>query len=260
MILKDVIAVMNKYADEATALDWDNSGLQIGDENNDITSVTVCLDVTPKVVDEAISNKSQLIVSHHPFFFFPIKSITDDTKGRMINKLIKNNISVYSSHTCFDMSTHGINAFAAFRLGIKTDSFLEESSYDELGIGVCGKLDNPTDFTSLCQKIKKVFKADTLKVSSFCDDTYPVKRVAFCSGSGSDYIKRAKELGADVYITSDVSNGKFITSQEINLPIITLTHFESEKCFIKIMRDILLKECPNLTIIESTQGDMERYI
>lgn len=84
--------------------------------------------------------------------------------------------------------------------------------------------------------------------------------MAFCGGSGSDYIDKAKQLGADVYITADVSNGKFIKAQEIGLPIIMLTHFESEKCFIKIMRDIIVKECSELNVYESTQGDMEKYI
>ncbi len=261
MKFEKIIEFINEYAPEEAACDWDNSGIQIGDKKAEIKKVLVCLDVTPRVVKEAAEGNFDLIISHHPFFFFPIKNIISDEKSNMIREIIKHNINVYSSHTCFDASKYGINAYCTFRLGIETDSFLEESSVEGLGIGVCGNLKKEITFGELCDEIKKIFKANTLKVSSFCENDFVVKRAAFCGGSGSSYLNKAKELGADVLITADASNGKYLEALNIGLPIINLTHFESEKCFVKIMRDILLKGNFDIEVAESLSGDdVERYI
>lgn len=260
MKVKEIIKVMNDYAPETAACEWDNSGLQIGLEENDVNKIIVCLDVTADVVREAAEAKAQMIVSHHPFFFFAINKITDDEKSEMIRCAIKNDISIYSSHTCFDASKYGINAYCAFRLGIETDSFLENSREEGLGIGVCGNLKEELSFEELCGNVKKIFKSETLKVSSFFDKTKKVKRIAFCGGAGAGYLKRAGELGADVLITADASNGKFLEAENIGLPLITMTHFESEKCFVKIMRDILLKETEGVEVSESRAGDRESYV
>ena len=260
MKVKEIIKIMNDYAPETAACEWDNSGLQIGSEDNEVSKVLVCLDVTPKVVEEAVSAKAQLIVSHHPFFFFAVNKITDDEKSSMIRAIIKNDINVYSSHTCFDASKYGINAYCAFRLGIETDSFLENSSEEGLGIGVCGNLRQEVSFEALCNSVKKIFKAETLKVSAFVDKGKTVKRAAFCGGAGASYLKKAKELGADVLITADASNGKFLEAENIGLPLITMTHFESESCFVKIMRDILLKETEGVEVLESSESDREIFV
>lgn len=258
MILKEILDVINMYADERSALEWDNSGLQIGDPMSEVYSVTVCLDVTDRVVQEAIDSASQLIISHHPLLFHGAKTICDDVKGRLIKKIIRNNINVYSTHTCFDMCGYSMNAYSAFRLGIDTDCFLEP--HGDEGIGVCGDLAQQYTLGELCELVKKTFGAKSLRVSSCADDTRTVRRAAFCSGAGRDLIASAKNSGADVYITSDVSNSGFIEAMELDLPVVALTHYESEKSFIRIVSDILRKEIPSLEVRESSQGDLERFV
>lgn len=259
MILREIINIINKYADEKKAMDWDNSGLQIGDPGSEITRALVCLDVTDAVIDEAVRIGAELVISHHPLLFRPLRHITDDPMGRLVKKIMAADINVYSSHTCFDMCGYGMNAYCAFRMGVETDSYLEETGPDE-GIGICGDLREATTFAGFCSKVKTVFDTDILKVSAFCDDDTPIRRVAFCSGAGSDYIKRAKELGAQVYLTSDVSNSRFLEARDTDMPLVTLTHYESEKSFIRIMADILRRELTDVFVTESSQGDLERYI
>ena len=259
MKLGNILDVLELYAPSALAADWDNSGLQIGSRKDNIERALVCLDVTPDVLQDAVEYGADLIVSHHPLLFDPLKKIGDGPYGELIRDIIREGIDVYSSHTPFDASRFGINAYSAFRLGIKRDAFLEDSTVDGCGLGVCGNLGKAMKFEELAEKVRTVFSASTLKVSSHYGDEL-IQRAAFMGGSGADYIERAHELGAQVYITSDIKNSGFIKAWQIGLPLIVMTHFDSEKCFIKIMKDLLTKECPTLTVMDSDQGDLERFI
>jgi len=259
MLIKDVIDVINMYADEHTQLEWDNSGLQIGDPMDETSDVTVCLDVTEKVVREAEDNGSRLIVSHHPLLFEPLTRVTEDRRGRLVKRIIRDGISVYSTHTCFDMCSYGMNAYIAFKLGIDVDGYLEETA-EGAGIGIAGNLEKETSLRDFCVRVARETGSSVIHLSSFASDDRRVRRAAFCGGSGRDYIERAAELGADVYVTSDVTNSGFMKAADLEMPVVTLTHFETEKSFIRIMADILRNELPRLDVHETEQGDLERYI
>ena len=113
----DVAKYIEKIAPINLAMDWDNPGLILGDMGRKIKSVVVCLDVTKDVVDFAIQKGANLILSHHPFIFKGIKKIdTSETKGELIEKIIKNNICVYSAHTNFDYAQNGLNNILAKKI------------------------------------------------------------------------------------------------------------------------------------------------
>ncbi len=258
MKVEEILKGINKYAPEDIACEWDNTGLQIGSMAAEIKKAVLCVDVTEYVVEEALQNGAEMIISHHPLLFHPLGSITDGTRGELIKKIIKNDINVYSSHTSFDASPYGINAYCAHKLGIKTDSFLEPFG-EGYGIGVCGNLEVSMSAISLAEKVKDVFGAENVKISSYMKDK-TLRRAAFCSGAGSGYINEAKKLGADILITSDCKNSDFIKAYENNTALLCITHFESEKCFIKLMKAILRREAPQLEITESEESDFELYI
>ena len=113
--VKNIYKHLNKLADVKLAEKWDNVGLMLGDYNNEVNKVLVCLDVTTKVVEEAIANNIDLIVSHHPLIFKPLKSLdfTEDFKSNIIRDLIKNDIAVISFHTNLDSATLGLNDYLA---------------------------------------------------------------------------------------------------------------------------------------------------
>lgn len=102
------------------AEEWDNVGLQIGSSSLEVKKILVALDVDENVVQEAVDNNVQLIISHHPLLMKGIKSINiDQPKGNLISKLIKNNISVYAAHTNLDSVQGGVNTILAEKLGLK---------------------------------------------------------------------------------------------------------------------------------------------
>lgn len=117
---KAIFNIMEEWAPTNLAYDWDNVGLQIGSYQHPVKTIMVTLDVTESVVDEAIKNHVDLIIAHHPILFKPVKQIdVNQAKGRIIKKLIKNDITVYASHTNLDIAKGGVNDLLADKLGIQ---------------------------------------------------------------------------------------------------------------------------------------------
>ncbi|MBW4080119.1 Nif3-like dinuclear metal center hexameric protein [Paenibacillus sp. S150] len=128
-----VIGYMEQLAPKHLAEEWDNVGLQLGSLQKEITGVLVALDVNETVVDEAISRGCNLIIAHHAIIFRPIKAIQTDTKaGRLYEKLIKNDIAVYISHTNLDVAEGGMNDWMAEALGIQEGAPIKEIHTEQL--------------------------------------------------------------------------------------------------------------------------------
>ncbi|MDP4094425.1 MAG: Nif3-like dinuclear metal center hexameric protein [Bacillota bacterium] len=129
----EIIDMMEKAAPLGLAEDWDNPGLAVGDIDAEVKNVMVCLDVTSAVADEAASRGVNMIISHHPLIFKPVKSLrVQDSKGGLIHKLIKNGISVFCAHTNLDAAEKGLNYKLAQILGIREARPLKKDSIEEL--------------------------------------------------------------------------------------------------------------------------------
>ncbi|WP_417445127.1 Nif3-like dinuclear metal center hexameric protein [Joostella sp.] len=125
MLIKDVINIIEEIAPLSYAEDFDNVGLLVGDKNENLTGVLVCLDTLEAVVDEAIEKKCNLIVSFHPIIFGGLKKITGKNYvERVVLKAIKNNIAIYSPHTALDNSFVGVNAKICDFLGLRNKKVL----------------------------------------------------------------------------------------------------------------------------------------
>ena len=115
----DVAAFLDRFAPPATAAEWDNVGLLVGDPTDPADRVMTCLTVTPNVVAEAVADGVNLIVSHHPVLFRGAKKLTAGTPdGRLLLPLVRNKVAAYSPHTAFDNCPGGINDGLAARLGL----------------------------------------------------------------------------------------------------------------------------------------------
>jgi len=107
---KDIAKLIESQAPVKLSEEWDNVGLLLGSLENEVKRIMVCMDVTTKIADEAAAKGVDLIVSHHPLIFRGMKRINeDDPKGKVIYKLIRNNINVYCAHTNFDVADGGLN-------------------------------------------------------------------------------------------------------------------------------------------------------
>ena len=133
MILKNIINILEEQYPKNLAYDWDNVGLLIGNINSDIKKILICLEANEAIIDEAIENKVDLIITHHPFIFKKILSINEnDIKGKCIYKLIKNNINIYSMHTNFDIAFGGLNDFFVDKLNLQNIKVLDNTKNESL--------------------------------------------------------------------------------------------------------------------------------
>jgi len=129
----EIFRYMEQIAPPWLAEDWDNIGLMVGNRENEVNKVLVCLDVTLKVAVEAIEKKAGLIISHHPVIFKGIKNI-DESKplGKLLCSLIRNNITVYAAHTNLDIADDGVNECLGRTLGLNDMEVLDETGFEKL--------------------------------------------------------------------------------------------------------------------------------
>ncbi len=138
MVVKKVIEFIESWAPPGAAWEKDNVGLQVGNSEQEVNKILLALDVTEKVVDYAISRNFQMIFTHHPFLFIPLKKIdtSRDAKSRIIKKLLENNISLYSAHTNLDFTKEGVSFQIAKKLGLKNVRFLHNIENKQYKIAV----------------------------------------------------------------------------------------------------------------------------
>lgn len=246
--VKDIFNHLNNLADVKLAEKWDNVGLMLGSNNNEVSRVLVCLDVTTNVVEEAIANNVNLIVSHHPLIFKPLKNIdyTSDFKSRIIRNLIKNDISVISFHTNLDSATLGLNDYLAKILKLNEIQVLFEHSLDNTaGLGRIGKLSKPLKLSDFITYMKNCFSLET--VSAVIGDEKEISTIALLGGSGADFIYTLPEV--DVYLTGDVGYHAALDAIEMKKNIIDVGHFTEN-----LVKDLLLDYISelNVEVIKST--------
>ncbi|WLV23580.1 Nif3-like dinuclear metal center hexameric protein [Aciduricibacillus chroicocephali] len=146
----DIFQAIERWAPKWLASSWDNVGLQVGSTSRESKKVLVTLDVLENVADEAIQEGADLIIAHHPLMFKPLKKLdTDSPKGRIIEKLIENKISVYAAHTNLDIANHGMNDILAKLLGLQnTVHMIEEKSEKLLKVAVYIPKDHESELRS----------------------------------------------------------------------------------------------------------------
>ncbi|WP_297488710.1 Nif3-like dinuclear metal center hexameric protein [uncultured Cetobacterium sp.] len=242
MKLSKIINCLEEKFPKNYSEEWDNVGLQVGRRSSEINKILLSLDLTEKVIKEAITENVQLIITHHPMIFKPLKAVTgDSTLGKKILSLIENNIAVYSMHTNLDSGKFGLNDYLGENiLGFEKGEILDKKEIDgeEIGIGRLYKLNSSITIDQLILEIKE--KLNIEKVSLVLSkENLLIKKVALISGSGASYWRKAKKLGADILITGDVKYHEALDAKEENFSLIDIGHFESEQMFGKILENIL---------------------
>ncbi len=260
--VKDIAEYIEILAPKTLAESWDNVGLMVGDFEKDVKSVFICLDITSENVQKAASIGADMIISHHPLIFSPIKRVIEsDVSGSIIHSLIKNDISAYSAHTNLDNASGGTNDALADKLGLENvRRFTDEEGLDEMGnpvdnIGRIGVLPTPIPIEDFVSLTKSVLGCTSVKYVGTPGDY--VKKVALCSGAGGDGIYTAYRAGADVYVTADVRHHEAQLAHELGMNLIDAGHFETENTICEFMKEYLQKGFPDLKIISS---DAEPYL
>jgi dinuclear metal center YbgI/SA1388 family protein len=244
----DVIEIMENFAPVDLKESYDNVGLMVGDRNSTVTSILVALDCTLDVIAEAKERNCNLILTHHPLIFRKPSSVTYDTlQGRKINELIKNDISVYSSHTNLDSVCGGINDIFLKVLGFPEGNVMEPAADNKdkgnSGIGRFVVLEEGLTLGELCSKVKGALQLEYIRYSGQEDRT--IKRIALINGSGQDYFITAAALGADCIITGDTTYHYVSDYIEEGISVIDAGHFATEWPAFRLFADILSSALTN---------------
>ncbi len=250
--LEKIISRLEVNAPLSLCEEWDNSGLLVGDKECMIDKVMVVVDVTMAVLEEAVEKGANLIVSHHPIIFAPIKSITQSTtNGRLLLYAISHGINIYSMHTNLDSASGGINSRLAVELGLG----------ERDGKDFCyrtGKIEGGIAFGDLASKVRLLTGDNTIKTSGNLDEV--VERVAIISGAGGrddDFVQDViLPNNIQVFITAEVKHSLLLTLVDNNVKLIELGHWTSEK----IAKNIIYEWLRGLDIqVEMSCKDTNPY-
>ena len=236
--VNNIINEMELLAPNYLKEDFDNVGLMVGDKNKEVKKVLLALDCTLKVIEEAKKENVDLIITHHPLIFKRPSSITSDTlQGKKIIELIKNDISLYSSHTNLDSVENGLNDTIVSILGFDNFKILEKNKRDDkAGLGRIVSLNESIQLEDLISKIKKSLNINNLRVVKGKDK---VNKIAIINGSGQDFIGKAVALGADCIITGDTTYHFASDYKEMEISILDVGHFASEQItFFNVMENL----------------------
>ena len=249
MLCKEIVQVIEAAYPREAALDFDNVGLLAGRAEKEVESVYIALDATDAVIDRAVEAGADMLITHHPLIFSPLKKVTDeDFVSRRVVKLIQNDISYYAMHTNYDVL--GMAELAEKILGIRDSEVLDitmEKDGKPEGIGRIGELEKPMTLEECCVYVKHKLNLGSLKV--FGDMQAEVSRLAISPGSGKTAIAAAIAKGADVLVTGDIGHHDGLDAVEQGLAVIDAGHYGTEYIFIDDMRRFLEDKLPVLDVI-----------
>ena len=242
------------WAPRELAEDWDNVGLLVGSGAREVSRVLIALDVTGWVAQEAVERGAELIVAHHPLMnctWHKVQNVLDDNaQGRLIQTLIRHDVSAICMHTNLDAADGGVNDVLAHALGLEGLSMLSEEK-----IGRVGTLGREKSLEEFLRDVVQYLGCQGLR---YRDGGKPVHKVAVGGGACAEYIPQAIALGCDTFVTADVKYHDFLDANGLNL--IDAGHFETENPVCEAIRAYLADRFPRLeTIISTSHKDVIQY-
>ncbi|NLZ19835.1 MAG: Nif3-like dinuclear metal center hexameric protein [Bacteroidales bacterium] len=248
MTLKEIIAALERLAPPRLQDEWDNSGLQVGFPGSEISGVLVCLDVTEEIVSEAVSEKCNLIVSHHPLLFKALRQVSDATyQQRCVVRALSEGISIYSAHTSLDNAPGGVNYRIAERLGLKDLQWLQPREDGAGGSGLIGELPEPERDSDFFMRVRDLFGVRCLRHSG--TDGRQIRRVALCGGAGAFLLRDAIHAGADCFLSGEFHYHDYFENGGVLL--CELGHYQSEQYTQDLLLEYLRANCPGLRVVKT---------
>lgn len=241
--VNDILRFLEKLAPPELKMEWDNVGLLCGDRAAEVTRVLVALDPFEHVCREAVQRGAQLLVTHHPLIFRPLKSVTQDNAvGRSILLLSRNGISAVNAHTNLDIACGGVNDVLARTIGLR--DIRPIGAENLLRAGVCA----PQELPAFLAQVKTALGCAGLR---YVDAGKPVRHVAVGGGSCADEMDEALRAGCDTFVTADVKYNQFWDAQALGLNLIDAGHFATENPVVAALAEQLAAQFPEITVMQS---------
>ena len=246
----DILTYIESLAPRSMKMDWDNVGLLCGRRNQAVTKILVALDPFRNVIDEAVTEKADLIVTHHPLIFrSPLMAVSEDSEaGRCVLTLIEHGIAAINAHTNLDLAPGGINDVLAQTLELSDIEVVNPEGVDAegrpYGLLRCGFV-NEQPLSAFLGHVKEKLNCGGLR---YVDCGTPVRKVAVGGGSCADEMWEALEAGCDTFVTADVKYNQFRTAYENGLNLIDAGHFHTENPTMPVLTAKLQAAFPEVTV------------
>ncbi len=241
--VKDFYGYLNSIAPFETQEDWDNSGMLVGDMDAEVKKVAVVLDITHEEIKKAKAIGADLIISHHPVIFSPVKSVT---RGSVPYELVASSINALCCHTPLDIADGGTNDSLAKLLGIE----VTRAEDPILRLGTV----EPTTAENLAGKIAKTLNTKV----RYADAGRKIEKIAICTGAGCSLIEAAGEI--DAFITGDASHHNFLDCIQAGITLIAAGHYETEIVVVPVLVKKLQAQFPDIEIIDIKQENPIKFI
>ena len=236
--VKNIYDFLDEVAPFNNQEEWDNSGFLVGDPLKPVNKIAVSLDITEDTLNQAIEWGADLIVSHHPVIFHPLKTVL---AGSPVYTAIKEDISIISTHTSFDVAEGGVSDVLATLTGL---SHIEPLLYNENGVAMLRK----------GRLKKKIQAAEFADIVSCALDTVvrvslpekEIETIAVCGGAGASFLPDLKEEGIDAFLTGDGKHNDFLDATDLNISLIAAGHYETETVAMPVLKNLLKQEFPNI--------------
>lgn len=246
--VQQVLEILEQIAPPELACSWDNVGLLV-DAGRPVTSIMTALDITADVVRDAAESGCELIVSHHPVIFDPLRRVTAEDVPAM---LLQNGISAICMHTNLDAAAGGVNEVLAGIFGMQDP---------EPFAGGCGRVGSiePITVPQLARKAQQELAArcnapdagPAVQVK-FADTGKPVQRLAVISGAGGSLFEEALAMGADCLLTGEANHHHACDAKRLGLSLIAAGHYATEFPVTAAVAEKLRAALPGVEVLVST--------
>lgn len=235
-----IVEFLEKFAPAQFAEDYDNVGLLIGDKNKKINKVLITLDADEAVVRDAVELGCDLIISHHPLIFKPLKRVvSDDSISRTIIELIKNDISLISVHTNFDGVKSGLCDLFLDKIADTKERCAIEGDTDN-GSGRMAEMKEAKTLSEILSTIKEKFSLESLNYVGNADKE--IRKIAVCNGGGADFLYQVKDAGCDAFVSGDFKYHHARFAYENDIALVCVPHYNAEIMFCEYVKELLEKE------------------
>ena len=240
--VREIYEFMDSFAPFGSALDFDNVGLLVGGGEREVEKALVALDITHQVVAQAIAFGAQLIVSHHPVIFHPLKSLRPNEVPYL---LAKAEIAAICAHTNLDLSEEfGVNRCLAETIGI--DNLRGMDRLPESGVPqwFLGELPRKLSAEAFAALVREKLSAGSVR---YTNGGGTVKTVGLLSGAGGDFLENASKAGADAFLSGEIGHHEFLLADALGIAAVEAGHFDTEIVVVKPLCEKLAARFPNVT-------------
>ncbi|MBQ3416271.1 MAG: Nif3-like dinuclear metal center hexameric protein [Ruminococcus sp.] len=239
MKIEPILAYFESVAPLSSAEEWDNVGLLCGSKDNEVTKVLLALDITSDVVREAKEKGCELILSHHPVIFDPLRRIEPDSA---VELLIKYDIAALCLHTNLDKAENGVNTALAKALSLQDTALYSD---DFLCIGT---LLSPMTAEAFAQYIKAHIGSPSVR---FTETGKPVYTVAVSSGGGGEGVELWEKYRFDAFVTGEIKHHQYLFAKEHGIAAFDAGHFSTEDVVIEPLKKALQTEFSDIRFMKS---------